>query len=536
MNSTRLHSLSQHIASLPPLPTLASEAFHEASELIESLVQEVEAEVAGSSTDAQVLTAMVKDLRRVGDPSAAEMVATHLASSALESNRKEEAAQLFKIAGLACGDQGQFGSAVGLFERALSALAQGDRGFETVAVLNNYGNALTELGRYEDAHAAYQRAMTMVNDAPRAAFLESRGDEPDVVRGTVLNNIGWTLLRQARVTGADETLVGQAIRTFREVLQGRLRPRTRIIAAGNMAEACLLRGDLQTTEQLLLPLESECVELRLERLLPEVFRRRAQLSAARGEVDSALFWSRKALQSSLTFTSPRQEIRAVEVCFDLLRDLLAGERDRMVGLERSGAQVLNELIDLLESKDAYTGGDHSRRVAWLSVRLAAHLGSGTGADERRLKMVELGGLLHDIGKLMIPWSLLNRLRPLSREEMHQLHRHAEAGEALLMDIGLPELGRIAGEHHERPDGTGYPRGVTELDLDSAIVAVADAYEAMTSPSRRYRLPMRPKQAVREVLAASGRQFVPSAAEALEAVVLRRPGGGGPADTDFTAAA
>jgi len=477
---------------------------------------------------------MAKDLRRVGDPSAAEMVATQLASLAMEAGRRDEAAQFLKIAGLACADQGQFASAVALFEQALSALAESDRSFEAVAVLNNYGNALTELGRYDEAHAAYQRAMAIVNGAPRAAFLDARGEEPDVVRGTVLNNVGWTLLRQARVFGAEEMLVARAIRAFREVLQGRLRPRTRIIAAGNLAEACLLRGDLQTVEQLLLPLEPECVALRLERLLPEVFRRRAQLSAARGEVDTALFWTRKALQSSLTFTSPRQEIRAVEVCFDLLRDLLADERDRMTGLERSGALVLNELIDLLESKDAYTGGDHSRRVAGLSRRLSAHLGLGTEVDERHLKTVELGGLLHDIGKLMIPWSLLNRLRPLSREEMTRLHQHAPAGETLLLDIGLPELARIAGQHHERPDGTGYPRGITELDLDSAIVAVADAYEAMTSPSRRYHLPMRPKHAVSEVLAASGRQFVPVAARALEAVVLRRPGSGGHGDAGIIA--
>jgi HD-GYP domain-containing protein (c-di-GMP phosphodiesterase class II) len=279
----------------------------------------------------------------------------------------------------------------------------------------------------------------------------------------------------------------------------------------------------------LLPLEPECVELRLERLLPEVFRRRAQLCAVRGEVEPALFWTRKALQSSLTFTSPRQEIRVIEVCFDLLRDLLAGERDRMAGLERSGARVLDELVDLLESKDQYTGGDHSRRVAGLSRRLASHLSPRTGADERHLKMVEFGGLLHDIGKLMIPWSLLNRLRPLTPAEIDRLHQHAAVGEAVLTDIGVPELARIAGEHHERPDGSGYPRGITELSLDGAIVAVADAYEAMTSPSRRYRLPMRPKNAVSEVRAAAGRQFVPLVAQALEAVVLRRGPGGGSAD-------
>lgn len=522
-----LSALAQHISSLAPLPTLNAEAYKEASEVIETLVRDVESLPSLPPIEHSGLVRVVKDLRRVGDPSASEMVASRLADLAMEAGTRHEAAEFLKIAGLSCTDQGLFDEAVRHFERSLEILASGDPGFETVAVLNNYGNALTELSRHADAQATYHRALAVLEQVPKDAFIAARGDEPDVVSGTVMNNLGWTLLRQARSAGRDPVVLAQAIRLFRQVLLSRLRPRTRIIAAGNLAEALLLRRELDAAERLLLPLESECVDLRLERLLPEVFRRRAQLSAVRGDVETSLFWTRKALQSSLAFTSPRQEIRVIEVCFDLLRDLLASERDRVRGLERSGAQVLSELLDLLESKDSYTGGDHSRRVAGLARRLAAHLGNGAHRDERRLKMVELGGLLHDIGKLMIPWSLLNRLRPLVPREVTQLHQHATAGERLLADIGLPELARIAGEHHERPDGKGYPRGLTVIGADSALVAVADAYEAMTSPSRRYRLPMRPKDAVSEVLTGAGRQFVPLAAHALEAVILRRPHAGTP---------
>ncbi|MBN1426477.1 HD domain-containing protein [Candidatus Fermentibacteria bacterium] len=522
MTTKRLRRLSQHIASLPALPTLAPEAFQEASDAVDALVRDIRALGSELLLDGASLVTLAKDLRRIGDPSASEMVAGHLAEVFMEAGRPREAAQFLKVGGLACTDQGLFPPAISMFERALAAVADDDPEFEAVAILNNLGNALTELERFEDAHATYGRAARLLDEAPMDAFQKARGEEPEMVRGTVINNAGWALMRQGKQAGRDHDLLMHAIRAFRQVLQGRLRPRTRIIATGNLAEACLLRGEIATAERLLQPLEAECVELRLERLLPEVYRRRAQLSAARGHVESAMSWTRKALQSSLIFTSPRQEIRVIEVCFDLLKELLASEGDRMTGLERSGAQVLGELLDLLESKDTYTGGDHSRRVASLSRRLAAQLDDASGHDERHLKTVELGGLLHDIGKLMIPWSLLNRLRPLQPHEIELLHHHAAAGEALLMDIGLPELARIAGEHHERPDGTGYPRGITALSLDGAVVAVADAYEAMTSPSRRYRLPLRPKSAVAEVLAASGHQFVPLAAQALEAVILRRP--------------
>ena len=95
-----------------------------------------------------------------------------------------------------------------------------------------------------------------------------------------------------------------------------------------------------------------------------------------------------------------------------------------------------------------------------------------------------------------------------------LKSHAALGEEILDRVGLPEIGAVTAEHHETPAGNGYPRGTPEISLMGSLVAVADAFEAMTSVSRSYRRPKTLDEAVREVAAGRGTQFGTTAADAL----------------------
>ncbi len=425
------------------------------------------------------------------------------------------------LAGLCCFDQGIFPEGLECFEKALSLVPSGDPRFQRPTILNNYGNQLTELEQFERAVAMYNEALEGLSGVSREKYLEARDVEPAHVVGTITNNVGWAHLRRARAGGKDPVLLSKAIDFLKKTLASNLRSRTRIIAAGNLVEAYLMAGDLEAADSLLSSLKKDCEELSLQRLLPEVYRRKAQLCAARREIPRAVTLSRKAMKSSLNQINPRQELRIVEVFLDILDDLLGREADRLLVLQGSGARVLNQLLSLLRSKDAYTGGDHSRRVAKLSRKMAVFLEGESKSNERWLKEVELGGLLHDIGKLRIPWSLLNQLRPLSQREMRQLQGHALAGAEILTILDLPKLATIAGEHHERFDGSGYPMGKWELSIEGSIVAVADVYEAMTSPSRRYRIPRRPKVAIAEILSQVGSKFEPRVVHALEAIILRK---------------
>jgi putative nucleotidyltransferase with HDIG domain len=160
----------------------------------------------------------------------------------------------------------------------------------------------------------------------------------------------------------------------------------------------------------------------------------------------------------------------------LVGDLSAGE---LVAAEEAflGARV-RALMERLGDKDTSTE-EHTRRVA----KLAVELGERLGLSPSRLRSLAIGGLLHDIGKLSIPEAILQK------PEYAVIKLHPERGRELLNELGgFDEMVcRLVLDHHERLDGSGYPRGLdgSELDLATRILAVCDVYDALVSP-RVYR--------------------------------------------------
>jgi hypothetical protein len=175
----------------------------------------------------------------------------------------------------------------------------------------------------------------------------------------------------------------------------------------------------------------------------------------------------------------------------LVGDLCATE---LVAQEEAylGARVRALLVRLAE-KDAATEG-HTRRVAMLAVEL----GQALGLPRRRLRVLALGGLLHDIGKLSVPSAVLKKPGALDDAEFAEIRRHPEAGERLLRELGgfAPAVRRLVLDHHERLDGSGYPRGLTgaRMDLETRILAVSDVYDALVS-DRVYRGAWTPERAL-----------------------------------------
>ena len=128
-------------------------------------------------------------------------------------------------------------------------------------------------------------------------------------------------------------------------------------------------------------------------------------------------------------------------------------------------------------------------------------------DEDRVQRLRLAGILHDIGKIAVPDSILNKPGPLTDDEWVQMRRHPELGARILSSRELDDVRRWILAHHERPDGAGYPKGLKaeEIPLEASIVAVADAFEAMTA-DRVYRPGMHPDAAREELLDNAGSQF------------------------------
>ena len=165
----------------------------------------------------------------------------------------------------------------------------------------------------------------------------------------------------------------------------------------------------------------------------------------------------------------------------------AAERHRVVcSLRGADEAKLRSLAQTIELKDTYTRG-HCDRVAEFSLWIAEAL--GLGADQRR-DLVH-GGWLHDCGKIGVSEQVLNKDGPLTAEEFEQIKGHPAQGAQVADQARLsPAVRNIILHHHEKVDGSGYPRGLTgeAIPLEARIVAVADVYDALTS-HRPYRTAM-----------------------------------------------
>lgn len=177
-------------------------------------------------------------------------------------------------------------------------------------------------------------------------------------------------------------------------------------------------------------------------------------------------------------------------------------------LEGSYLETVESLVKAIEAKDEYTSG-HSEHVAALARATSIAMGM-TKEDAERIYMA---GLLHDVGKIGIPSSILYKSAKLSDEDYEQIKLHPTKGYEILEPIsGLEDIAMIVLQHHERYDGTGYPSGLRGNDilLEARILAVADAYQAMIS-DRPYRKRLPVKEAKLEISRGIGTQFDPDVA-------------------------
>ena len=185
------------------------------------------------------------------------------------------------------------------------------------------------------------------------------------------------------------------------------------------------------------------------------------------------------------------------------------------------------LVRAMETRDEYTGG-HSERVAEYAVAMGNLWNKKTPQPEPLdLKKLRFAGYLHDIGKIAIRDAILNKRGPLTDSQMAHVRMHVQHTEHILKAMtlagDLEDLVRIAPLHHERHDGTGYPNGLSGDDIptESAILAVADAYDAVTS-NRPYRQAFNTEAAIDEMRKAAGSQLNPAMVDLL--LLLYEEGG------------
>ena len=206
-------------------------------------------------------------------------------------------------------------------------------------------------------------------------------------------------------------------------------------------------------------------------------------------------------------------------------ELVAGKlAEKIVELEAANEQLLRgerhtrellmamveTIMTMVEWRDPYTVG-HQRRVGGLAGAIAAELGMTPGQVEG----VRIGGYLHDVGKIGLPSDLLTKPVRLKDAEMALVRIHSESGRDILSKVDFPwPLAEVAHQHHERLDGSGYPRGLKgdEILPEACIIAVADVMEAMSS-HRPYRAGLGVDEALAELAAGRGTRYSASAVDA-----------------------
>ena len=184
----------------------------------------------------------------------------------------------------------------------------------------------------------------------------------------------------------------------------------------------------------------------------------------------------------------------------------------LTDLKTSYFSTIQAITNSIEARDPCTKG-HSARVARISKVLAEEL----DWDKHRIDLIDWGGMLHDVGKIGVPDSILNKPGKLTDEEYRSIQLHPLIGAQIVRDV--PFLGGITPyilDHHERFDGTGYTQGMggKEISIEGRLMAVADTYDAMTS-DRPYRKALEGQVAFDEIVRNAGTQFDPEMVAAFE---------------------
>ena len=209
-----------------------------------------------------------------------------------------------------------------------------------------------------------------------------------------------------------------------------------------------------------------------------------------GGADEALYAAKKLGRDRTVVYNP-----------ELADSLLAATGQPTPRSERHSSTVL-ALAEVIDIRDQGTAA-HSETVGRYAGAIARELGLGSELVER----VRFGGIVHDVGKIGIPDSVLRKPGWLSDDDWHEMRRHPEIGARILRGANLDDIGEWVLAHHERPDGKGYPHGIAgnDIPLEARILAVADAYEAMTS-DRVYRPALTEQAAREELLRCANSQF------------------------------
>lgn len=507
-------------------------------------------------------------LERAGQRAAARAVyETSLYELEKIEHHAATASALLRWTGRTYADEADTDAAFDCYAAALAvATANGDRP-GVASVVNLMAIAQQQRGDFDEATRLYRRAVkyaSLAGEATLVAMIEQnlgtiasiRGDQPtalthyraaqagyrrlglDAPLCGLLNNLGMLYLQMRRFQSAEETYDEAYAIALRTGDAG-----TQIAVAVNRAELFIARRDFDHARQWCDTAFTLAEQSGDHRAVGDVNKHYGVIAREIGDYDAAdefltrawhIAEQRHELVLAAHTARERAELyRRQERNRDTLRELntahrlfsqLRARRDvvetrRKLGeLEGKFLEIVREWGASIESKDNYTSG-HCDRVADFACTLARM----AGYDPESLFWFRAGALLHDVGKLIVPSSILNKPGPLTPEERALMERHPAAGEKMLAGIEFPwDVKPMIRHHHERWDGKGYPDQIAgdSIPLSARILCLADVWDALTT-DRPYRTAFSRERAMDIMSADAGKAFDPALFTLFRTVVEQR---------------
>ena len=380
-----------------------------------------------------------------------------------------------------------------------------------VSILNLEGSINLCLHDYDRAEGLFRKLLEVGLAVPEADLLRYSGlSRADLLATEALNVLDCHLKRGHESASEErQRWVTEARKSLREFdgmpcSEGILK-----VASAHRAEVDILEGRYaEAKATLVADFDTDAHDGPFQySLSPVHLRLLSMVASAQGDWQEAYGWTRMALKQVSRRCYPMEEQFILEQGLSVIRGFQA------CADTNSREMIVQDLAQLLEDKDWYTGRSHSRNVASLAVRLGEVLNAAGKGWSLDLSKLRYGGLLHDLGKLSIPWSLLNKIAPISRRERALLEEHPARGASLLHQLGMDDIVPTVEMHHEHVDGSGYPRG-TRPEPHAAVIAACDVFEASITANRRYKEPKSPGEALQEIVAGAGNRYHGDVVEAL----------------------
>jgi len=283
----------------------------------------------------------------------------------------------------------------------------------------------------------------------------------------------------------------------------------------NYCELQVLRGDLNGALITIKSLENKIKNTHYERWMnSSIFSVYASIYSEMNDTKRTYKYFKRSIMASKIYGNTIDEYIMINDSFNIVfKDFKNKNVSEIIKYEEP---LIDQLIQFLRLKDWYTSDDHSKNVRNITINIAKYLmkKKQIHISEHDLYVLKFGAYLHDIGKLYITWFELNKTAPLTNEEFSLIKNHTVFGKQILQKLNMDKLGDFAIGHHERIDGSGYPKGEKNHPLLVNIVALADTFDAGTSTSRKYRKVRKESEMINEIKKLSGKAFYPKIVNAI----------------------